>query len=363
MKHLFKKLALAVLALSALIFFANDLPVTLKVAEYTVYLKISTLLAISAGVYLLSRAIMTFCLWIVSAVYRLFGGASYIQVPSFLMAANNNYLANSANSTYLTLQKLKKHNLDCDAFVNFHLLTALLDPSTEAKLHSLKQVVSCKTEDGIKLFAYRELAKISIAEGANQAALEYAGKILEKGEDAEILLIALEAANRSEKWYKIKDLLTDLEKTNRLLCPKVVQYYIILAKQELADGNVDTALRFLGYGLAHDPLNNTALALYCTINTNLRMPENNLKVLEAALVIEPSLELFILYHRSMPVDSSDQEIFEHFLSLIKVDHQNIETIIAISAYLGLPEHLERFINKFKQSHFDHSGPYLEHSKE
>lgn len=191
-------------------------------------------------------------------------------------------------------------------------------------------------------FAAKRLASIFARNGFYEQAEDYASKAFNINEfDSDVLVTLLYCYGNQKLWNKFVFIISKLARVDpkKLNEMSIVtsNYYVQAAKDTLEKGEDHQAMNYVESALELNPSNTEAVDFFLSLNLSLNRGQDNLKVLQNALSINPSFEIAEIFINAS--NEEPEQIYNKLANLIEPE-KNRSLFLAVAAILNLPHKIE-----------------------
>ncbi|XVN40553.1 MAG: heme biosynthesis HemY N-terminal domain-containing protein [Rickettsia endosymbiont of Argas persicus] len=221
-----------------------------------------------------------------------------------------------------------KENHECH-----NLILAETEKDIDKKITYLQKLSKSKE---FAFYSNKKLAKLFYVKALYQTAEDYAVRAYNLNEyDLENLITLAYCYGQLSLWTKFTFTANKISKLHKTIplsdSLKITDYYLMVAKQELDNGNNANATEYLESALSSNFVSNKLLELYLSLNNNLN-EKKKIRILQNAFQTTPSLEIVKIFKKF--TNLLDEEIYEVITKDLNEETDEI-FILAIKAYLGL----------------------------
>ncbi|XVN42935.1 MAG: heme biosynthesis HemY N-terminal domain-containing protein [Candidatus Rickettsia vulgarisii] len=318
-----------------------DSILTIKLYNYQIESSFFT----SIVIYILSTIIIIGAIKIICAI---------IDIPSSIKGIFRTKKANSNTSQLIetmkeliigertkslsAIKKINKNGLKQDKKKLYHLLLAETEENTDQKIkyfQELEQAKYCLS------FVTKRLAQIFYNSDTYKKSEDYAVKSFYLNEyDSENLETLLNCYSKLGEWEKFTFIVPKLHKADKQkfesIKDKIVDNYILAAKNMIDANDNKKALYYLELALGISPANYKALDHYLTINFSNKKNKDP-KILQEAFAKKPSFEIVELYKKFYSL--KPVEIYKNLESIVN-PQEHLGLFLSIAAYLDLPDKIK-----------------------
>ncbi|ADE30003.1 tetratricopeptide repeat protein [Rickettsia prowazekii] len=238
-------------------------------------------------------------------------------------------IGNKMKAASIARKNLSSEDLkDFQEFHNFILAVTAED--IDSKISYFQKLITSKT---FVFYASKNLAKLYYDKSLYDKAENYAIKAYNLNElDSDNLITLMHCYAKLSLWSKFIFITNKLAKFHKHeFVPKITQYYLLIAKQEVENNNTANAIDYLEKAIDLNFYNDELLEFYFNLNDKLSVNQKT-KILKEAFRIAPSLRLVQLFKKITSL--SDKQIYEELTQVLDTQKDKI-FILAIEAYLEL----------------------------